>query len=274
MFIGTLVSTFGLVWILTLTVPETNELIDKRFIFFPQKELVGTPAHWGIPFEDVVFPTSDGINLHGWFVKGDSEFTWIWFYGNGGNISHRLEELMLLHSRLGINILLFDYRGYGQSEGSVSEKGTYRDARGALDYLRSRQDVDSRKIVYFGKSLGAAVAVDLARQHEPQGLVLESTFTSIRNMAKKHYPFLPLFLLVRTKYDSLSKIGRISSPVLIVHGDRDELVPISQGRRLYEAAKGPKSFYEVHGAGHNDVTGVGGEDYFKTMAEFLRSLRA
>ena len=118
MFIGTLVSTFGLVWILTLTVPETNELIDKRFIFFPQKELVGTPAHWGIPFEDVVFPTSDGINLHGWFVKGDSEFTWIWFHGNGGNISHRLEELMLLHSRLGINILLFDYRGYGQSEGT------------------------------------------------------------------------------------------------------------------------------------------------------------
>ena len=272
LFVGTLASTFGLVWILTLTIPETNELIDKRFIFFPQKELVGTPAHWGIDFEDVVFPTSDGVKLHGWFVKGNSESTWIWFHGNAGNISHRLEQLMLLHSHLGVNILLFDYRGYGQSEGKPSEKGTYRDARGALDYLLSRQDVDPRKIVYFGKSLGAAVAVDLARQHEPHGLVLESTFTSVRDMAKRQYPFLPIFMLVRTKYDSLSKIGGISSPLLIVHGDRDELAPISQGRRLYEAAKDPKSFYEVPGAGHNDVTATGGEDYFKTLAEFLQSL--
>ena len=247
-------------------------MIEKHFIFFPERELLETPAQWGLSFEEAYFPASDGVALHGWFAPGGSDVTWIWLHGNGGNIGHRLEHLALLHSRLDVNILLFDYRGYGRSEGRASEKGTYRDARGALDYVRSRPDISPRKIIYSGHSLGAAVAVWLATQHRPYGLILESPFTSVKDMAKLFYPYLPLYLLVRGKYDSISRIGKVSCPLLIVHGDEDEVVPISQGRQLYDAAREPKSFHAITGAGHSDGYIVGGEAYFQALEEFMTSL--
>ena len=239
-----LVLAFAVLYIMTLASPEFRALIDKHFIFFPEKELQGTPALWGISFEDVEFQASDGVRLHGWYVPGDSDVTWIWFHGNAGNISHRLENLTLLNNQLGVNIFLFDYRGYGRSEGRISEKGTYRDARGALEYVRSRQDVNPDKIVYFGRSLGAAVAVWLATQDTPYGLILESPFTFVKDMAKRAFPGLPLYMLVRTKYDSLSRIADVTCPVLVLHGDRDETVPFSHGQKLYDAAKEPKGFYQ------------------------------
>ena len=272
LLLGALAASFALVYIVTLVWPGARSMIDRQFIFFPEKELAETPAQWGLSFEDVRFTASDGVKLHGWYVPGSGEVTWLWFHGNAGNISHRLEDLMLLHRNLDVNVFLFDYRGYGLSEGQVSEEGTYRDAAGALDYLLSRQDVDPQKIVYFGRSLGAAVAVWLASEHEPYGLVLESPFTSVKDMAQKAYPRLPLYLLVRTKYDSLSKIGGLSCPILILHGDEDEIVPIGQGRKLYDAATEPKSFYEIQGAAHNNTYIVGGEPYFRTLADFVESL--
>ena len=250
----------------------TNLLIDRHFIFFPEKELVGTPAHWGLRFEEVFFPASDGVRLHGWFVPGDSDVTWIWFHGNAGNISHRLENLTLLHRHLSVNIFLFDYRGYGRSEGRASERGTYRDAQGALDHIRSLGEVNPQRIVYFGRSLGAAVAVRLATQHRPSGLILESTFASVKDMAKRTFPRLPLYLLVRSKFDSLSRIREISCPLLILHGSEDDIVPISQGRKLYEAATEPKSFYSIPGAGHNDTYLVGQEPYYRSLADFMTTL--
>ena len=138
----------------------------------------------------------------------------------------------------------------------------------------SRQEVDSQKIVYFGRSLGAGVAVWLATNHQPAGLILESPFASVKDMAKIAYPHLPLYLLVPNKYDSLSKIGKLSCPLLILHGDRDEIVPISQGRKLYEAARGPKRFCVISGAAHNDTYIVGQEPYFRALAEFTASLNA
>lgn len=247
-------------------------MIEKRFIFFPERELVGSPAHLGLDYEEVHFPASDGVKLHGWYVPGERDITWIWFHGNAGNISLRLENLALLNQRLGVNILLFDYRGYGRSEGDISEKGTYRDAMGALEYLLARGDVDPDKIVYYGRSLGSAVAVWLAGQHAPLGLILESPFSSVRDMAKAAYPGLPLYLLIRTRYDSLSLMPGISSPVLILHGDQDDIVPISQARKLYEAAREPKSFYTITGAAHNDTYITGGEPYFDALQAFLDSL--
>ena len=247
-------------------------MFEKRFVFFPERELVGNPGHWGIQFEEVRFQASDGVELHGWFVPGPRDVTWLWCHGNGGNISHRLEDLMILHRNLGVNVFLFDYRGYGLSEGKVSEKGTYRDAEGALDYLRSRSDVNSRKVVYFGRSLGAAVAVWLATLHPPKGLVLESPFASIKEMAKRAFRWLPLHLLVGAKYDSLSRIPKVDCPLLILHGDRDEVVLISQGRKLYDAATEPKSFYVIEGAAHNDTYIVGQEPYYRALAHFLASL--
>ena len=248
-------------------------MIDRRFIFFPERELLETPTQWGLSFDDIHFSASDGVRLHGWFVPGEGEVTWLWFHGNGGNISHRLEDLTLLHTHLGVKIFLFDYRGYGRSEGRASERGTYRDARGALDYVLSRQDICPRKIVYFGRSLGAAVAVWLATQHQPSGLILESPFASVKDMAKIAFPHLPLYLLVHNKYDSLSRIGKLSCPLLILHGDEDQIVPISQGRKLYDAARGPKSFYVIPGAAHNNTYIIGQEPYFRTLADFITSLK-
>ena len=247
-------------------------LIERRYFFFPVREMEGTPSNWGLSYEDVSFPAADGVGLHGWYLPGPTETTVLWLHGNGGNISHRLENLMLVHRYLGAGIFIFDYRGYGRSQGRPSEVGTYQDSQGALDYLRSRPDVDADRIVYFGRSLGTAVAVWLATQHPPRGLILESPFSSVQDMARKVCPRLPLHRLVRNKYDTLSRIREVSCPVLIVHGEHDPLVPLEQGRKLFDAAEEPKRFHLIMGAAHNDTYQVGGEPYFRVLEEFLSSL--
>ena len=247
-------------------------LMDRQFIFFPEREHAASPSDWGLDADDVTFTAPDGTSLHGWFVPGTGDVTLLWFHGNAGNISHRLDELSLIHDRLGVNVFIFDYHGYGRSEGRASEEGTYISGEAALGYLRNRSDVDPAKIVYFGRSLGGAVAVELATKHRPYGLVLVSPFTSIRSMARRHYPFLPLGPLIRTKYDSLSKLPEVGAPLLIVHGDNDEIVPIDEGRTLFEAAGEPKDFYTVRGADHNDTYYVGGEAYFNRLLTFIRDL--
>ena len=246
-------------------------MLERSFIYFPERELIGGPADFGLPFDDVSFAAGDGVRLHGWFAPGESGVTWLWCHGNAGNISHRLENLRLLHDELGVGVFLFDYRGCGRSEGSPSEEGTYRDAEAALAYVLSRLDVDPERIVYFGRSLGAAVAVELATRRPPCALILESPLPSIAELARHHYPFLPVGALLRTKYDSLSKIGKVRVPLLVLHGDQDEVIPFESGRKLFEAANEPKRFYTIRGAGHNDTYIVGGRDYFRALREFVES---
>lgn len=257
----------------TALLANRNDVIDRTFVFFPDRELLATPADFGLEFEEVSFQTTDGVTLHGWFVPGPGEVTWLWFHGNAGNISHRLENLLLIQQRLGVNVLLFDYRGYGRSSGRPSVDGTYRDAEAAFKYLSSRPDIDPQKIVFFGRSMGGAVAVDLATKHEPYGMILESPFTSLADMAKRAFPFLPVGFLVRDKYDSVSRIKNISAPLIVLHGDRDDTVPIELGRSLFEAADEPKTFYTIVGAGHNDTYVQGGEPYFAALERFLQSLQ-
>lgn len=249
-----------------------NALIERKYFFFPSREMNGTPSHWGLSCEDVNFRSADGVRLHGWYVPCYSETTVLWLHGNGGNISHRLENLMLMHKALGAGIFIFDYRGYGRSDGRPSEAGTYRDAQAALGYLLSRRDVAADRIVYFGRSLGAAVAVWLTTQHRPKGLILESPFSSARDMARKVFPRLPLHHLVRGKYDSLSRIKDVSCPMLVIHGEHDPLVPLEQARRLYDEAGEPKQFYLIPGAAHDDTYQVGGASYFRVLREFVASL--
>lgn len=249
-----------------------SSVIEKLFIYFPERTLEGDPTSWGMPFEDVRFVTDDGVELHGWFVPGRRQETWLWLHGNAGNISHRLENLKFLHDQVGVNVFIFDYRGYGQSRGSPSERGTYRDATAALDYLRSRGDVHEDRIIYFGRSLGAAVAVELATRHLPAGLVLESPFPSVSYMAKRTHLWLPVWPLLRGRYDSLARIGEIHAPVLVVHGDSDSIVPIEGARILFEAANEPREFYAIRGADHNDTYSVGGRGYFTTLTTFLDRL--
>ena len=247
-----------------------SNVVDRSFIYFPSRDIEATPGHVGLDFEDVRFKASDGVVLHGWFVIGGGDTTLVWFHGNGGNISHRVGNILELVERLGVNIFIFDYRGYGRSEGSPYEEGTYLDAEAAIAYVHSRDDVDTQKTVYFGRSLGCAVAAEMAIKHPPRALICESGFTSVRAMATKVYPFLPgLQLLVTTKYDTLDKIAKVDVPVMVLHGDRDEIVPFSMSRELYDAAKGPKRFYTIEGAGHNDTYHVGGPPYFEALREFI-----
>jgi len=247
--------------------------VDKEFIFHPERGIEATPESAGLAFEDVYFTTADGVRLNGWFVPGTgSPEVMIWFHGNAGNISHRVDNLRRFHNELGLSVFIFDYREYGRSEGSVSEEGTYRDAEAALVWLQSRTGLEANRIVYFGRSLGAAVAVELALKSPPRALILESPMTSIREMARKVMPYLPVGFLIRTEYDSLSKIGKIHAPLLILHGDRDDVVPFEQGRRMFEAANPPKEFYVIPGASHNDTYLVGGSPYWEAWKKFLKGL--
>jgi fermentation-respiration switch protein FrsA (DUF1100 family) len=246
-------------------------LID-RFIFYPDAQLVGTPADLGLGFEDVWFTAADGTRLHGWFVPGSRRETLIWFHGNAGNISHRLDNLRLLHDEVGVPVFLFDYRGYGRSAGSPSEAGLYADARAALTTVQQRRDVVPERIVYFGRSLGSAVAIELATSDPPLGIILETPFASIREMARALLPG-PLAAWLPDGFDNLEKIARIGPPKLFIHGDCDEIVPYAQGRLLYDAAMPPKAFCTIRGAGHNDTYVVGGQRYFDRLRDFVESLR-
>jgi fermentation-respiration switch protein FrsA (DUF1100 family) len=250
--------------------------LEKYLIYIPERVIEMTPRDEGIAYEDVWFPASDGLTLHGWLIPAtDPRHTVLWFHGNAGNISHRVDNIKHLHRLLRVNIFIFDYRGYGRSAGGLSglsEEAIYRDADGALAYLRGRADLAGTRSVYFGRSLGAAIAVEAARRHPPAGLILETPFTNIKDMARVALPFLPVGGLLKTKYDSLSKIREIRVPLLILHGDRDEVIPSEQGRRLFEAANEPKAFYPIHGARHNDTYIVGGQPYFDAWARFLEGV--
>ena len=246
--------------------------IERRFLFFPTKEITYTPGQVGLDYEEVFFLTEDGMQLHGWYVPGRTDLTWLWFHGNGGNISHRVDEVAMFNHRLGVSQFIFDYRGYGKSQGRPTEQGTYRDARAALEYLRARPDVATDRIVYFGRSLGSAIAVELAASQPPLAMVLVSPFASVSDMARLTMPFLPVRWLVGKRYDSLAAIGRVDRPLLILHGEQDETVPVSQGRKLFEAANSPKQFRLLAGAGHNDTYSKGGAAYWDALTEFTAEL--
>ena len=266
--------------LITVFIMILPRFIEKKLVYYPNKGNDSTtPDAYGLQYDDVTFRTEDGLNLNGWFVPGkksspdDNLHTLLWFHGNAGNINRRLDNIKMLHDRVPANVFIIDYRQFGKSEGKISEQGTYLDAKAALSYLHSRKDINNEKIIFFGRSLGSAVAVDLAVKEKCCALILETPFTSIKEMGKKLYPFLFMSLhFLRTKYDSLSKISKIKVPTLIMHGDKDELVPIEQGKMLYEKANEPKEFYTIPGAMHNDTHIVGGEEYFDVIKNFISKL--
>jgi len=247
-------------------------LFEKHLIYFPTRAHEVTPAGLGLASEEVELRAEDGVRLHGWFlpVKG-SRLTVLVCHGNGGNVSHRLDRVLLMQSRLNVDTLLFDYRGYGKSEGSPDEQGTYRDARAAYRWLVAHGHGPER-VVLFGESLGSAVALQLALEVEARALMLESPFASVPEMARAVYPFLPLWPFVRTRYDNVAKVARLRMPLLVLHGERDEVVPFAQGRRVFDKAPEPKRFFAIPGASHNDTYLVGGEAYWRALREFLEGL--
>ena len=246
--------------------------MEKKFIFYPDSRVDQTPRDIGLPFEDVFFTTSDGVRLNGWFVPyPDAAITLLWFHGNAGNISHRLENIKLLHGKVKVNVFIFDYRGYGRSEGTISEKGTYLDGQAAIECLRTRYTVETKNLVLFGRSLGAAVASEIASRTDVLALILETPFASIAEMAREIFPFLPVGRFLQTKYEVVKKVRAIKSPLLVLHGDRDDIVPFRQGKKVFDAAPQPKAFYTIVGAGHNDTYLVGGDLYFQALREHIES---
>ena len=245
---------------------------EDRLIFHPSPEIVRTPGDAGLAFQDHFFTTTDGIRLNGWFIPHRQAIaTLVWFHGNAGNISHRVENIKLLHDKVGINIFIFDYRGYGRSEGDVSEEGTYRDGAAALEFVTKQLRVDTKNLILFGRSLGAAVAAETASRFESRALILETPFASIREMAKAVFPALPIGPFLQTRYNVLEKVQKVGVPLLVLHGDRDEIVPYEQGKKVFEAAREPKSFYTIRGANHNDTVIVGGEAYFQRWRSFVEA---
>jgi uncharacterized protein len=246
-------------------------LFEKSLIYHPMRDHEVTARGLGLAHESVTLVAEDGIRLDAVFLptKG-SRVTVLFTHGNAGNLSHRLDRTIFLQARLGADVLLFDYRGYGRSEGRPDEEGTYRDGRAAYRWLVEERKVPPDRLVLFGESLGSAVALDLAVSRPCRALVLEAPFTSVPDMARVVFPFVPR-AFVRTQYDNLAKIHRLRVPLLVLHGERDEVVPFAQGRRLFEAAPEPKRFFPVPGAGHNDAYHVGGDAYWRTVADFVET---
>jgi fermentation-respiration switch protein FrsA (DUF1100 family) len=242
----------------------------SSLLYFPLRSFYATPNDLGLRHEDVSFEADDGTRLHGWWIPASrrpAAAHVILCHGNAGNIGDRVLHAKYL-TEAGLDILLFDYRGYGRSEGKPDEAGTYRDARAALGALIRQRNVDAARVIYLGESIGGAVALALALHEPPMGLVLQSAFTSVRDMGRLHYPLIPS-ALVPDAYPSLRRIAELRAPVLVLHGDRDDIVPVAHGRALFEAAPEPKRLQIVRGAGHNDLLAAMGASYGTTIVEWI-----
>lgn len=245
-------------------------IYEESMIFFPDKHPAGFWRTDALSYkiEDASFAAADGVQLHGWYVPCEAPRAFVLFsHGNGGNLTHRKEMLARLHG-LRLAVLIYDYRGYGRSEGAPDEPGILADARAARRWLAERAGVPETEIVHLGESLGGGVAVDLAANDGARGLILLSTFTSLPDVAAIHYPLLPVRLLMRSQLDSVSKIGRYPGPTLVAHGDVDTLVPQELGRRLYEAATGQKRFVNLPGSDHNEDP----PEFYQAVDAFIEAL--
>ncbi len=247
---------------------------EETFIFIPSKYPAGYWQPVELDFEDAWFEAADGVRLHGWYVEHRQPTAIILFsHGNAGNVTHRAEILRALRQSTGASVLVYDYRGYGRSEGRPNEPGVYADARAARAWLAARAGIDPKEIVLMGESLGAAVAVELAAADGCRAVILENAFTSVPDMAAVIYPFIPARLLMRNRFDSLAKIGSYQGPLFQSHGTADSIVPFAQGERLFAAAKQaqPKQFLPMQGLDHNDPHPT---SYYEALRDFLKRIPA
>ena len=244
------------------------ELSEKGIVFFPDADFIGTPLDFGLDYEEVWFASEDGVQLNGWWVPSPGAPVFLWFHGNAGNISHRLENIKLLVEEVGVQVFIFDYREYGKSEGSISREGTFKDAAAAYRYLTMTRGVPGSDIILFGRSLGTALATDAALKGPSRALILESAFTNSQEMAKLYAPFLSDWR-PKVPYDNLGRIGGVKVPVLVIHGSHDEIIPVDMGRRVFDAAPEPKELYIIPGAHHNDTYLAGGPEYVKRLRSFI-----
>jgi len=264
--------TWPLRWltVLYLVVLLAFMALEDSLLFFPSKYPEGDWSPRGLAFEDAWFSAPDGTRLHGWYVPAENPRAQVLFaHGNAGHLAHRADLARVLAQEMGVSVLMFDYRGFGRSEGKgPNEAGVLTDARAARAWLAQRAGVKERDIVLMGESIGGAVAVDLAADGA-RGLILENTFSSLPDVAGFHYPWLPIRLLLRSRFDSAQRITGYQGPLLQCHGDVDEIVPMKFGRRLHDAANGPKEWIEIQGGSHNDPRS---EEWLRAIDQFFGRL--
>jgi hypothetical protein len=246
-------------------------LRQPHMIFFPISEHYQTPADWGLEYEDVTLTTADGVQLHGWYIpKRESEQVLLFFHGNAGNISHRRDSIQLFH-QLGLNVLIIDYRGFGKSEGRPSEQGLYKDAAAAWRYLTEVKGFDPDDVVIFGRSLGGAVAAELAARVEARGLILESTMSSARDFARAVFKILSRLVVLRYEFNTAQLITDVHYPVLVLHSPEDEIMPFHLGRKVYDLANQPKHFVRMRGD-HNNGFLLSQPEYQQELDRWLKTL--
>ena len=245
--------------------------MQSSFMFRPVSDLLFTPTDLGITHEKVALKTADGLKIAAWFVPCEkAHMTVLFCHGNGGNMSHRLDTVNILNE-LGLNCLIFDYRGYGDSQGKPTENGTYLDAEAAWKWLTHKKGIKAENIIIFGRSLGGSVGAYLARNVKTAGLILESTFTSFTAVGKKYYPYLPVKPFAAFEFNTVESLKQITCPVLIMHSKADAIIPYEFGPQLMEAANEPKEFVEIFGS-HNDGFLYSGQIYRDAWANWLKSL--
>lgn len=266
-----LVEIFAVLLIAYVALGVALYFMQTKFTYGPTREVGYTPDELGLDFEEIMFETADGVKLSSWYVPTDSSgFTVLFCHGNGGNMMHRLDSINIFN-KLRLNCFIFDYRGYGKSEGKPSEEGTYLDAMAAYKWLTETRKIPANKIIIFGRSLGGSIAAQLASKVKAAGLIIESGFTSYVHMGRKLYPYMPVQWFARYSYRTIDYIRDIRCPVLIIHSRGDEIVPFEFGLELYEAANDPKEFVEIFGS-HNDSFLVSSEIYNKAWTKWLKFL--
>jgi fermentation-respiration switch protein FrsA (DUF1100 family) len=244
---------------------------QPKMIFYPIRELYQTPADWGFDYENVIFNTADDVQLHGWYIPHkQSEHVLLFFRGNAGNISHRRDSIEIFH-RLGLNIFIIDYRGYGKSKGRPGEQGLYQDADAAWHYLTEEKGFSANQIIIFGRSLGGAVAASLASGVQARGLILESTFSSAQDFARSVFPVLSRLVFMRYDFNTAEKIQRVHYPVLVLHSPDDEIMPFHLGEKVFQLAHQPKRFVSMKGD-HNYGFIRSQPEYEQELAKWLETL--
>jgi fermentation-respiration switch protein FrsA (DUF1100 family) len=270
----TLISILTIVISIYLLLALVLYLYQGKMVFLadlPGRALDASPRDIGLDYEDVSLTTSDNERLHGWYIPAvDSNGVLLFFHGNAGNISHRLDSIGIFHE-LGLDTLIIDYRGYGQSTGRTTEKGTYLDAQAAWEYLVNSRKIPADRIIIFGRSLGGAVGAWLGARNNPAAVIIESSFTSAVEMARRIYPFMPVHLITRLQYPVTDFAARLNCPVLVVHSRHDEIIPFAMGKEIYAAVKQRREFLELMGD-HNNGFLISRKDYVAGLNGFIQAV--
>lgn len=266
--IKSLVSILGILVFFYIVFLGYVYLFQHRLVYVPSRDIVAEPSQIGLAYEEMFIEVTEGNSIHAWFIPAEEKKGVVLFcHGNAGNISHRLQTIEILHN-LNMSVMIFDYQGYGKSDGRPGENKTYQDAMASWKYLTEEMSIKPDKIFIMGRSLGGAVAADLAVNTDPAGIILESTFTSAKDIGAELFSFLPVRLLSRFEYNTMSKLRQISSPLMIVHSPGDEIIPYAHGLKLYENARKPRYFTEIHG-GHNSGFLESRSIYVKALENFF-----